>query len=75
MEVITFVVVGIPGICIKNGMCCFCNGSGIIIIIIIKYGRLLSTVTKEIYSLCTTVLRYLKTVGKNLTLKEYHNNH
>ena len=46
-----------------------------LIIIIIKYGRLLSTVTKEIYSLCTTVLRYLKTVGKNLTLKEYHNDH
>jgi len=32
--------------------------------IIIKYGCLLSTVTKEIYiySLCTTVPRYLKTV-------------
>ena len=30
LEVITFVVVGISGICIKNGMHSFCNGSGIL---------------------------------------------
>ena len=48
---------------------CIKDANKMIIIIIIKYGRLLSTVTKEIYSLCTTVLRYLKTVGKKLNFK------